>query len=260
MLTKDDKVIKILTQRFSIEKDRAAHLLGKIKISKKTWDIIYTDFLTLNEQEFLKALAFDENMYIRFMFENGSERDIALISPYECDSDYPCTALSITGNFKFEKVGHGDYLGSILALGIKREKLGDLNVYENGAEVLVHNDVAMYIMFNLLKVKHARVKVNEIKFEDLKIKSLNLMEMSINVSSLRFDTIISGIYNISRTKSCELIKGSDAKINNIITTDPSVLVKQNDIITLRRYGKAKIGQVLRITKKERLMLCIYKYI
>ncbi|MEG0372163.1 MAG: RNA-binding protein, partial [Clostridium sp.] len=83
---------------------------------------------------------------------------------------------------------------------------------------------------------------------------------SINVSSLRFDTIISGIYNISRTKSCELIKGSDAKINNIITTDPSVLVKQNDIITLRRYGKAKIGQVLRITKKERLMLCIYKYI
>lgn len=33
--------------------------------------------------------------------------------------------IRITGNFKYRDVGHRDYLGSILSLGINRENIGD---------------------------------------------------------------------------------------------------------------------------------------
>ncbi|KMT21433.1 RNA-binding protein [Clostridium cylindrosporum] len=256
----DDKFIKNIEKKFSIEKEKVGQFLGKIRIAKKNWDVIYTDFLTLNEQEFLKILAFEEDVYISFYIEDDFERKMALISPIECLEDFPIKALKITGNFKFEKVDHRDYLGSILGLGIKREKVGDINVYEDGAEILVHRDVAQYILFNLIKVKHTGVKVLEIDISSIRKKSQNLKELNVNVSSLRFDAVLSGIFNISRTKSSSLIKSGDAKINNIISTDSSTLVKSGQVITLRKYGKIKVGDVIATTKKERLVLSVYKYI
>lgn len=255
----DEKKLKALLSRFSIEKEVGDKLLGKVRVSKKNWEVVYTDFLTLNEQEFLNAISFEEDVYISFQF-NDFERKMALIYPMECKGEYPSYAIGITGNFKFEKPSHRDYLGSILGLGIKREKIGDINVYDDCTEVLVHKDVVDYIIFNLTKVKHTGVKAFKIDMESIRKKSQNLMEKNINVSSLRFDAVLSGIFNISRTKSSTLIKGGDAKINNIISTDPSVFVKEGFIITLKGYGKAKLGEVLATTKKERLVLSVYKYI
>lgn len=260
MSNMNDKDIKLLENKFSVEKEKISQIIGKIKLSKKNWDNIYTDFLTLNEQELIKYIGFQEDINISFQPEGEMERKIALISPFEGEEELKVKVIKIIGNFKFEKVNHRDYLGSILGLGIKREKIGDINVYEDGAEALVHEDVLDYIIFNLTKVRHTGVKTIEINLKDMRKSLENLKEKTINITSLRADAVISGVFNISRTKSSAFIKSGDVKVNNIITTDPSILIKDNSIITLRGYGKAKFGEVLSTTKKERLVVTVYKYI
>ncbi|MEF9953233.1 MAG: YlmH/Sll1252 family protein [Clostridium sp.] len=259
MLTIDDKNIDKLTNRFSIEKDRAVMLYGKIRLSKKAWDVFYTDFLTLAEQELVRYLAFEESLYVDFLFDEGFERNMAGVCPYEFDGVYPCRVLKIIANTKFEKIGHRDYLGSILGLGIKREKIGDIIVSETGATLLVHEDVAPYIEFNLNKVRNAGVKVKEIKLCELDAKAVNLKEEKVNITSLRLDAVIASAYNISRSKAAGLVKGSEVKVNSVVIVDVSKLLKDADVLTVRGYGKAKIGQVIATTKKERLILTIFKY-
>ncbi len=245
----NEKTLSFLEKKYSVDKEKAAFILGKVKMVKKVWDNFYTDFLTLNEQEFLKAASFEEDVFVSFQGEDEFERKMAVISPVECTGDFPIGVVKLTGNFKFEKLTHRDYLGSVLGLGIKREKIGDINVYEDGAEILVHKDILEYIVFNLKKVKHTGVKPVEISLEDVRKKSLNLEERKINVSSLRFDAVISGVFNISRGKSSDLIKSGNAKVNNIVVEDTSEVIKESSVITLRGYGKAKVGEMLSTTKK-----------
>ncbi|MEG1415312.1 MAG: YlmH/Sll1252 family protein [Clostridium sp.] len=259
MLTIDDKNINRLMNRFSVEKDRAVMLYGKLRLSKKTWDVFYTDFLTLAEQEFIKYLAYEESMEVDFLFEEGFERNMAGVSPYETTLEYPCRVLQIIANTKFEKVGHRDYLGSILALGIKREKIGDIIVSDSGAIVLAHEDVSSYIEINLTKVKNSGVRIKEISLENLDVKSVVLKEESVNVTSLRLDAVIASMYNISRSKAQTLIKGGEVKINSVIAIDVSKVLSENDVITVRGFGKSKVGQIVATTKKERLILTIFKY-
>lgn len=255
-----EKLLKELQKKYSIDKEKANFLLGKIKIAKKTYKTISTDFLTLNEQEFLKEISFENNIFVLFQGDEIFERKVALISPDEVSGDFPTKGVKISGNFKFEKVTHRDYLGSILGLGLKREKIGDINIYEDGAEIVVHNDVLDYILFNLKKIKHTTVKICKIDIDSMRKKSQEFKEININISSSRFDSILSGIFNISRTKSSAFIKSGSAKINNIPVQDTSKIVKENSIITLKGYGKAKVGDFLSTTKKGRQIVSIYKYI
>lgn len=202
----DDKLLKTLQIKYSVDNEKANFIFGKVKLAEKTWKTLYTDFLTLNEQEFLKELSLRNDVFITFQGDDSFERKIASISLNEDIEDFPSSVLRISGNFKFEKVTHRDYLGSILGLGIKREKIGDINVYEDGAEVLVHNDILDYIIFNLNSIKHTTVKAFEIDFKDMKRKSQKFEEKNVNVASLRFDAILSSVFNISRTKSSSFMK------------------------------------------------------
>lgn len=44
---------------------------------------------------------------------------------------------------------HRDYLGGIIKLGLKREKIGDILVRKNGADIIIIKDVEEYLLTNL---------------------------------------------------------------------------------------------------------------
>ena len=46
----------------------------------------------------------------------------------------------------FGAPGHRDYLGAILGLGIRREWVGDILVHEEGADIIVLEDMAEFIL------------------------------------------------------------------------------------------------------------------
>ena len=64
----------------------------------------------------------------------------------EDDIESNLKVIQIEGNFKFKSISHRDYLGALLNLGIKREKIGDIIIHDNFCQVVVSEDICDFII------------------------------------------------------------------------------------------------------------------
>lgn len=171
---------------------------------------------------------------------------------------FPISAVDISYNSSFSKnLTHRDFLGSVLGLGITREKVGDILPEEGRAIVFADSDIAEYIAANLDRVGHT--KVNAKIAENIIIKPKEAVEKRLTVPSLRIDALLSNAFNISRGKTAELIKAEKAFINWKKETSVSRAVAEGDVITLRGYGRIKLSEVVGTTKKDRILLRLIVY-
>lgn len=167
--------------------------------------------------------------------------------------------LEITGH-SMEKFSHRDYLGSILGLGLKREKVGDIIVFDEGCQVIVSTDIAGFILSNLQKIGGAEVQVREIYPHELKVTPTKVKELTGTVASLRLDAVASLGFGLSRTKLSALIKGEKVKVQYKTITNPSFVVNKGQIISIRGRGRMEIAEVGNLTKKNRIHLTVKKYV
>ena len=248
-------------QAFPEQKEKVIYLLDKVRIAQKTYNNILIDFLTPEEQIILEKICKDKDIHAAFFGGRGSfERAAAIIGADEYNGEFPVDIIKISGNFKFGKLTHRDYLGSILSLGIKREKVGDINVYEDGAEVYLSRDISDYVINNLVKIKHSGIKVKKIEFNEAREKILEFKDKRVNIASLRIDSVVAAAYGISRNDAVELIKSGSVKLNFIETDEPSKKVKIEDIFSVKGYGRFEIVDNPGLTKKDRLNVTLRKYI
>jgi len=175
----------------------------------------------------------------------------------EGEDDFPIDCLQISYNKKFNQAPrHQDYLGSLLGLGIVRERIGDILLSDEGfANVFVVRELSGYICGQLEKVGRVSVKVEKV----LLAQSANVekQEKMINVASLRVDAVVSAIFKLSRGRASDLIAGEKVLVNWSIVKDGSKLIKPGDMLTLRGHGRAQIGEVAGTTKKDRLRLTVF---
>ena len=165
----------------------------------------------------------------------------------------PKTYFEIEGNFKFKSISHRDYLGALLNLGIKREKIGDIIIHDNFCQVVVSEDICDFIIINLEKVSKNKVKVKEITVKDIIESEQNFKEISFTVSSLRLDSVIGGVYNLSRSESLKIIKGEKVHVDYEKIISPSKEIKTNSLISVRGHGRAII-EIGDMTKKGRIKI------
>ena len=190
------------------------------------------------------------------IFEHAERRIIS----FNCSSFYqmPIKVLLIKTSNKFQKVEHKDYLGSIMALGIERSKLGDLIVIDNLCYVPCTEDIAIYIIDNLGKIKNTPCNIEVLtSYENL--PEYQYDELIITTTSLRIDTIISGIIGISRSKGLSALSSGGILLNYSPVYDKSKLVSMGDTLTLRTYGKFIIKEIIGETKSGRLKVKVLKF-
>ena len=96
-------------------------------------------------------------------FDECDRRILAFNNIY--DIPMPYRIVKIINKSKFNNLCHKDYLGAIMALGLEREKLGDLRVIDDFAIVPIYDKVADYVISELSSVGRAPVIVEEV-FED----------------------------------------------------------------------------------------------
>ncbi|SHJ57350.1 YlmH family RNA-binding protein [Tepidibacter formicigenes] len=223
----------------------------------KNHDYRCTDFL--NPYEIKNAVSvlnyIDDVKYFIYGGYEEAERKVVYIYPYyvfEQDLDIPIKVLEITGNFKFKEISHRDYLGAILGLGIKREKIGDILIHKDFWQVIVKKDICDFLLLNLNKVGNNSVKIKEINFLDIKYSEPEYKEVSFTVSSQRLDCIISGIYNLSRQESTKLISSQKVCIDFEPISSASKVVKEESLISVKGRGRAIISEIGNYTKKGRV--------
>ena len=109
-------------------------IIDKIEIVYNTHKIQNTNFLNPYECQLAKSILnrFDKVSYVEDGGFTEAERKIINIFPeyqsFDLDES-PITPFAITGNINGLK--HSDFLGAILNLGIRREKVGDILIHED---------------------------------------------------------------------------------------------------------------------------------
>ena len=145
-----------------------------------------------------------------------------------------------------------------MALGIEREKLGDLRVIDDYAIVPIYEEVADYILYELRSVGRAPVSTEEVDEDNL--PKSNFLEGVIIVPSLRLDNIVSKLANISRGKAVDIIDSGKVLIDYSKSIDKSKEIKDGQRITISGVGKFIIGEIVGNTKSGRYKVKMNKFI
>ncbi|CAJ2659793.1 unnamed protein product [Trifolium pratense] len=240
------------------------HVLEMAKRASLKREILHTNFLTppvLKESmQVLEKLA-DIKALAQGGYPQAERCRISVGHPDELTSDPDViSALSITGNFKFEPCSHSDFLGSILGTGITREKLGDIILQgEQGAQIIVVPELVEFLMAALDKVRNVPVTCTKIPLISLDYEPPRTKSFKTTEASLRVDAVASAGFKISRSKLVDMISNGDVRINWIPITSKGTTIKSGDLVSVSGLGRLKIGEV-NTTKKGKFAVELIRYL
>ncbi len=78
-------------------------------------------------------------------------------------------------------------------------------------------------------------------------------------SLLRSDNLISKLIKTSRDIVKDMIKDKLIRINYELLNKSSYIIKENDIISIRKYGKYRFIGIIKETKKDNYLIEVNKY-
>lgn len=142
-----------------------------------------------------------------------------------------------------------------MKLGIKREKIGDILVDNEGADIIVSAEILKFLLNNISQlIRFKKSNIEEILLSDLRKIKIEKEEKNITVSSMRLDNIVAELASCSRNKANELILQERIFVNfeNIVKSTKEI--RANDKITIRGKGRFEIKEILGNTKKGRIMI------
>ena len=231
--------------------------------------ITNTDFLNEFEKQIAEKFLF-QHAIENYLFWGGngedSERTILLFYPEKLKPEIveknfgnivSAICVILPKNLSYE---HRIYLGGIMKLGIKREKIGDILVRENGADIFVLNEVAEFLKNNLSELTRFKsAKIDKIDINSIKPKKKELEDATVIVSSMRLDNFVSEFARCSRSKAMEILKEQKVYVNQQLETKSSKKIQVGDWITVRGKGKFVIEEIVHKTRSDKWVIKIKKY-
>ncbi|MDA8233393.1 MAG: YlmH/Sll1252 family protein [Clostridia bacterium] len=262
MLNKQKLLSHLINQE---DKLVMAKVLDKAEEVLRNHQARSTDFLDPSQQELAQGILNglpEFNYLLTGGFPQCERRKVILCPDYlePGDMDHGLVFLKITGNFKFQQVSHRDYLGSLLGLGIKREKIGDLFLFDQGCYAIVDNEVASYIINNLTQVHRVGVKVSPVGQDQVELPAEEVKESRTTLSSLRLDTVACAGFGVSRSQMAREIEAEKVKLNWVVNSRKEYPVKEGDIISIRGRGRLEVAEIGGKTRKERIVVVLRRYL
>lgn len=160
----------------------------------------------------------------------------------------------------FRALSHRDWLGSLMSLGIKREILGDIAVWDDfHAVVFCQTKSTAYLISELKKAGRDAVRAAPCRLPDGFIPRQQYISVQGTVASPRADGIVRTLCNVSREAAASLIQRGLVEINYDPTEKTDAPVEPGDIISVRGHGKFRIDEIGRPTQRGRMHLKASKY-
>jgi photosystem II S4 domain protein len=258
-----DKLIAHL--QGELEKEIGIRTIDAAELAWKTNRPQITDFYDPYEQKVARSVlsAFVEVNVLTFGGYRQAERARLVIYPQFFLTETiepPVRILQARGNFNFVKVSHRDFLGSLMGLGIKREKIGDILCQDDGCQVVVASEITDYLLQHWNQVHQVSLSVSEIDPEQIAIAPERVKELKTTVASMRLDAIAASGFGTSRTKMVREIKNERVKVNWKTISNPSYEINQGDVISIRGRGRVVVEQITGNTKKGRIGLILKRMV
>ncbi|MGE1099951.1 RNA-binding protein [Peribacillus simplex] len=238
------------------EKDFIDQAMNWIDQVKNSYAPKLSDFLDPRQQEILTSLL-GNDPDAKLQFNGGgdfAERKRVLIYPdyYSPEpSDFNISLYDISYPKKFVTLEHRQILGTLMSLGVKREKFGDILVTEEHTQFIAAEEMDSYLTGNLEKIGNASVSIRQLPIEDIVQVKEKWEEQVTTVSSLRLDSMLSSVLNMSRQKTQALITSGKVKVNFKQTENVSEECREGDTLSIRGFGRCKIASIDGKTKKDK---------
>lgn len=169
----------------------------------------------------------------------------------------PVTVLRAALDPRYDPLEHKDVLGALMHSGIEREVIGDIAVEQDWVWIVCQSHMAEYIKSSVLRIKR-----QSIQFEDAsgsEMPPCRFESVLVNVSSLRSDAITSALSRCSRTQAEEKIRQGFVKVNDEVL-ESNRLLKEKDVISVRKAGKYQLAGIRNKTRKDRLVVEFLKFV
>ncbi|MFT8320762.1 MAG: RNA-binding protein [Bacillus sp. (in: firmicutes)] len=222
-----------------------------------------TDFLDPREQKIV-SMIIGQNQPVQYVLSGGTdeaERKRALLYPdyYQIqENDFQLALLEIDYPKKFITIEHPQVLGSLMSLGLARGKFGDIIIKDNRIQLIVCEEMKDYIRLQLDSIGKAKVQLLEEKWENVLHPEENWIESSTTISSLRLDTVLAGIYNISRQKAQSYITQGLTKVNFAVIEQVAFVCEEGDVLSVRGQGRSIVKEIEGKTKKDKWRVVVGK--
>lgn len=160
----------------------------------------------------------------------------------------------------YHKLSHSEILGSLFGINIDGHFFGDIIIYNDRYYVMVLPEIRDFVRNNLIMVGNKAVKIVDSSFDIISNYKRKYQEEEIIVSSLRIDNVIARIIGVSRSSVKEKIQNKEIILNYSILKNNSYTLKENDIFSIRKYGKYRFGNIIKSTRKDNYVIKYYRYI
>ena len=265
---------QLILSKYSKPEDKLliSKMLDKIELSSRKNRIEYTDFLDLYQKHLLKKILKQEHIenYVISGGTENAERNIIVFYPEKLTDvaklnqnkilPIMCIRIKLPKEMH-NKYSHRDYLGGLIKLGIKREKIGDICVFEDGADIIILQEISKFVLTNINALtRFSKSKIEIIDIENIREKKVNKQEIEMVVSSMRLDCVISELLKTSRGKAEGIIKEQRVFVNYENICKLTKQIKEKDLITVRGKGRFEITAIEGITRNNRVRIVINKFV
>ena len=226
----------------------------------------FTDFLSPRQRsqavELLRLAGISESSHVPQGGYEGAERQVLLFLPdwleaENAESPIRCLRASFREE---EKLTHRDFLGSLMGMGVVREKIGDILVAPDSADLLVLEGVADFLLQSWDSAGRAKLSVSAIEPDNLHIPTVQRREVRDTVSSLRLDAVASSGFRLARGKATALIESGKVQLNWRECVKPDKLLEAGDVVSARGFGKFELSEVGGLTRKGRISIVLQVYV
>ncbi len=223
---------------------------------------VFSRFYDGGEQALLQDNCMIYGNSLLYGGNEACERKILGVFPdwEEPDFDaFPVTLVKCTCSFK-KDFTHRDYLGSLMGLGIERDRIGDIVATEDAGFFFLHSSISEYVLNNLKKIGSHGVKLSVQNMSDMEYPEGRFAILKTVVASMRLDAVVGGCVNLSRSRSASLIEHEKVSVNHRLITECSAKVSEGDLLSVRGFGRFLVAATEGGTRSGRLHLSLKKYL
>ena len=239
-------------------------LLDMIARSQQRNIPLCTDFLDPASQADAHSLCKARRVHCQL--EGGhpaAERRILCLLPHEeqtVDTSKLLFAFSVESA---KPLQHPDLLGALLALGVKRDTVGDLCI---GRDEAGRGQATVYclahvgpLLLSLSQVGRQSVCCAALPLGGAPAQEHDGRMMQGSVSSLRLDSLLALAFRLPRGKAAALIEAGGVRLNWKECRDRGKALQPGDTISAHRHGRAVLLALEGQSRKGRQMVSLEVY-
>lgn len=223
-----------------------------------------TVFLSPRERQLAQAMLNAAGVRSGYLFDGGyegAERTVLLFLPGWAEEPAGDELVFLRASFHGgEGLTHRDILGSLMGLGVERDRLGDILVSPHSADIIAAPSLRDFFLREWTEAGRVKLTVAEIAREELLLPQVQVKVLRDTVSSLRLDAVAAAAFSVSRGKAAELIAAGRVNLDHVPCLKPDKPVAEGAVLTARGFGKAKLKEVGGLSKKGRTGITIERYL